>query len=218
MTLTKSQIKIAVMNDVGNRLDDMRESAMGQQQQSHGARAAAARISANIKKLIDVVQQDFDKGEIKKVIEEGELQVLKLIKTYVSRAANACEASSDYFESLAKNAAGKVEAMEQAVKMVQKIRDAEQKKMDAILAAVDSGAAQVDGGDVMMMDQSQLRPVGARPAKTIKQQRLAEAAAQRAAPGNGGPSELVSKPTKRRTRPSKKKAAVKDTGGAGGPN
>ena len=218
MTLTKSQIKIAVMNDVGNRLDDMRESAMGQQQQSVGAKAAAARISTSIKKLIDIVQQDFDNGEIGKAIADGELQILKLIKTYVSRAANACEASSDYFESLAKNAAGKVEAMEQAVKMVQKIRDVEQKKMDAILAAVDSGAAQVDGGDVMMIDQSQMRrPVGAKPGKTIKQQRL-EAAAQQATKGNGGPAETSSKPAKRRTRPSKKKSAVKDTGGAGGPN
>ena len=223
MTLTKSQIKIAVINDVGRRLDDMREAAIGQQHQTIGAKDAAAQISTNIKKLIKVIEQDFESGEISKVIEKGDLEVLKMIKTYFSRAESSCDITAQHFESLKKKASGKIEAFEQSVKLVKKMQDLEQAKVDVILAAVKSGEASVDDGDVMMISQSSVRPVGSHPGKTLKQQRLAqEAQNQLILPlgDNGEPVTPTSsgKSPRKRNRPGKKKVVKKSSRDSNGTN
>lgn len=199
MSLSKSQMKLAVVNDIGNRFDDLLESATGQQQQCLGAKAAAGQIASNVKKLIGIVEQDFEKGDIETAIKDGDLAVLKLIKTYLSRAISACEATTDHFENLRQISVGKVEAYQQSVKLLKKMHDNEQTKIDQVIAAIETGSAQVDGPDVVLMDNS-VRPTGVRPVGTLKQQRLAE--------------ELASqKPNGKKKRVSKKKSNKSSTAG-----
>jgi hypothetical protein len=206
MSLVKSQIKLSVVGDVGNRLDDMLEGAVAQQQQCIGAKAAAAQIAGNIKKLVGVIEQDFEKGDIEKAIEEGPLAVLKVIKTYVSRGVGACEVTAEHFEQREQIATGKVQALQQSVQMMKKMHDSEQAKVANVLAALEQGDATVDGEDIVAMPGAS-RPTGVHPGKTIKQQRLAEQAAQ-AGEGNGQSGRATAAPAASE-KPARKKSTRK---------
>jgi hypothetical protein len=203
MNVSKSQMKIAVINDLGSQFDDMLESAKGQQQQCLGAKAAAAQIASNIKKLISVIQQDFEKGDISKVMADGDLAVLGMIKTYVGRTISACEATSDHFRQQAQVVAGKVEAFDQSVKLMKKLLDREQLKVEQVLEAIESGDAEIDGSDIVMTQSGVKRPAGVRPGPTIKQQRLAEEGKK--------PKLAVVPPSAEAEDPPKKKAKRKYT-------
>lgn len=204
MSIAKSQMKMAVVSDIGNRFDDMLEAANGQRQQSIGARAAAAQIAKNTRTLLATIEQDFEKGELEKVMGEGELAVRRLIKTYVSRTISACDVTTEHYANIGQIAAGKIEAFEQAVKLLKKEHDVEQSKVSSVLAAVDSGAAAVVGDDIMVATPG-ASVAGAHPGRTLKQQRLAEAAVavEPNSAGQNGRTPQVKK---------KKKAAKKTTG------
>jgi hypothetical protein len=182
MSLAKSQVKLAVVNDIGNRFDDMLEAAVGQQQQCLGAIGAAKQIRKNMETLAALASKDQSEGKIGKAMKEGELAVFALIKSYISRAMTACEATAANFESMKAIATGKVDAFKQSVSLMHKMHTSEATKVERILASVESGDAKMVGQDAVLTNPNADRPTGVKPDMNIKEQRLAEEAARK---GNG---------------------------------
>lgn len=173
MSIAKSKMKVAVVNDIGNQLDDMRESASDKMQQSIGAKTAAEQIWNNVRKISKSVGDDLDKGVIEKAISDGPLAVVKLIKEYIGRTAGSCEVTIEHFKNQETLAQGKVQAFSEAVKVLEKMKKQEEMKVMKVLAAVESGQAKLDGDDVVMVSDGP-RPPGVGPGPNIKQQRLAK--------------------------------------------
>ena len=196
----KTELKIAVVEDIGNDFDDLLEAAQGFHSQCLGAKKGVEMLADNVRTIADSVNKDSAAGKIATAMKEGELAVVGVIKSYLGRVLSACDATEGHFFTQKQITSGKIQALETVIKHLGKKRDTMRVKAERRLAqakaAVASGDAEIIDGELVMKRQSQHRPTGTHPGPTLKQERLAqaaaaEAAAKAAAGGNGAAAEPV---------------------------
>jgi len=160
MGLDKSEVKLAILHNLGCKVDDMLEGVRHERFRAEGASRALVQATKAIRQLAELVDDDVDK-------ERYELPTAAKIKEYLDRAASLVESMASNARNQQLAGSGRTEAMDQVVKYLKKEYDLEEAKKQAFEAAVEEDEAEADV-------RPQERAVGQRPGRTIKQQRLAE--------------------------------------------
>jgi len=170
MNIEKAQMKMGTAHEIGCRLDDSRESYLKEVSHWEGANAASLQVARGIEDLAKHVDKDIDEGQY-------DLEMGARIKKYLTRAATVANSVAAQAGQQSLLARGKVQAMEASLVLVRKLHDEEQKRVEAFEKAVASGQIRIESDGT----QQAVIPVnipGVRPGMSIKEQRLAEDAAQ----------------------------------------
>jgi len=166
MRIEKAETKIAVASELGAKIEDILEAAKKEVSRWEGSVSAFSQASKACEALGEHVDRDVTDGVY-------DLEVAKVVKRYVDRAAQLTKNLMAQAENNRISTVGKVAALDTTVQVVAKYRDEEVGRVSAFRAALASGQIKVeDGGGMSVADG------GVRPARSIKEQRLAEAAAE----------------------------------------
>jgi hypothetical protein len=172
VSIEKAQLKMAVAHDIGVKLDDRREAAEAELHRFEGAVGAMKQAGENIEGLIVLLQKDVDGGAFDGLASEPIGEPLKLkehIVRWLRRALGVTISLREVAETNRLKCAGKLEAMEAAVKDVRGVFDEERAKAAALTS---------EGGP---------RPAGRRPGPSIAQLRKAGATGATQAQRSGHP-------------------------------
>lgn len=184
MSVLKSEIKLLTLGEVGSRMDDRLETAQTDVSTAKGANFAATKIRDDINGLLLHVDKDVDSGAY-------DLEVAKIVKRYVIRAAQIAENHREQQIIFGHMARGKIDAIKESVAFLKSLYDAERKILDErVKQAEDAAAAGTDPEDMR-------RP------RSIKEQRMSEDKAEAEAEviqdtSDSEPTEPM--PRKRRSR------------------
>ena len=105
----------------------------------------------------------------------------KHIKKYITRSPAVAQGVAAQAGAQRLMAQGKVQALEMAVKIIQKFRDEEIKKVEGFKKALADGTIRIEPDGSQQATAPGVNVPGVRPGASIKEQRLAEDAASLAA-------------------------------------
>jgi len=170
MSLLKSEARIAAVNELGSRLDDVLEVASKDLQKEEGAVTALRNAVSALENLMKVVSKDLDDKLV-------DLETQVVIKKYVDRARSIVASMAASAENSRQAQVGKISAFEHAVGIAKKYRDEEFRKFSAMKVAIEKNLEADAPGESQNLaeapDGEQVRrPVGVRPPPPIKMQRL----------------------------------------------
>ena len=189
MNVNKAEIKIFTAHELGCRLDDLLESNTKDMYRLEGGVVALRRALEDINGLLAVVDKEMD-------AEKFDLEQAKEIKRYIQRAAQVITNLTLNTDNNRIAYGGRMQALGLAVEVAKKYQDEESKKVASLQAAMEQNRVVKDGDSHEMTDSDGGRPVGVRPGLSLKEQRLAEEAAELAleAAKNPAPADTVSEP------------------------
>lgn len=168
MSLLKSEAKISAVNELGSRLDDALESATKDLYREEGAVAALRNAAVSIENLVKVVHKDLDE-------KETDLEVSKMIKSYLERARNGIVTLANVAENNKQSQAGKLVAFQQAVSIAKKYRDEEVNRQNILRKAIERSIEENQNQDKDSPEENATgRAMGTRPGPSIKLRRLSE--------------------------------------------
>lgn len=208
MNLNKAELKIAVLNEVGNVLDDQREAADRQLQQAIGAKAGLLAARRDLNSIFEAADRGVDEGAI------PDLEALALVKAWLSKAAASLEVKAKHFENVEIQTVGKVQQASLAVELLSKMHKGESDRVRNFMAQIESGAIVIEDDGSLSQGDVTRRSVGIRPGQSIAAQRKAEEAAAKA---NGKAPETPAEPAEEKPKgkaakkPTKRKTAAKRT-------
>ena len=162
MSLEKAELKMLMLQDLGNKFDDVLEEMGRDQCRTEGASKALSQAATVIAQLATLVDDDLDK-------ERYDIETATRIKQYISRATTQV---SDMASAMTRNklvAQGRREGIAQVVQMTKKEYDREEAKKKAIEKASEDPS-------LIAQDGLSRRLTGVHPGPTIKQRRLADSA------------------------------------------
>jgi len=145
----KAELKMAAYAEVQGHLDESLEAAKRSVPLHEGAAIALVKGAEDILLLHQHVDKDLEEGKLSAGLEP--LDVAKMLKGYVSRAAQICSNLSRQNVNLRLSAAGKVEQAEKSAVLVQKLFAIEARKRQAVTdaaAAIRAGTLDIESGDV----------------------------------------------------------------------
>jgi hypothetical protein len=122
-SVAKTEVRISVAQEIGIRMDDLREGAQAEVHQAAGAQAALQEASKAVHRLNDHVAADL----------EGHLygdDVASRVKLYIGRAVAALDTLAQRASNMQMTANGRVQALTVAVQSVKTFQDAEKIKME----------------------------------------------------------------------------------------
>jgi len=173
-SILKTELKQLVTFEVGARVEDSFEEAKRGLAIFEGRQTAMLDAAKAVEQLLAFVDTDVTEEKI-------DLEAAAVAKRYIMRAVNALQNLSAQAQNLRMAQTGKVSGLEQTVALLKNMVDAEQAKLVQLRAA-----AAEQPGIVAAAASSEPREVGTRPL-SIKEQRLAEAAAEAAAAVESAP-------------------------------
>jgi hypothetical protein len=135
MSSLKSELMRIAADDIGNRLDDLKDRAEASIHESVGAKRMADLLASDVSALFAHIQKDVDAGAY-------DVEVAKLIRTYVDRARQIAINHSKRQEVERFMAMGRVSAMAESVKHVKSVHDKHQQDRDVAIAAEEEAKAQ----------------------------------------------------------------------------
>ena len=157
MTIEKSKLKMAVLNEIGGEFDDSLEVAEQDIYRWEGAKTSLKGAKMAVERLLSHVRDDV-KGQ--KITEEG----AEAAQKYIRRAAGVIENLQAKAEVHEQRSHGRVEALRTAVKVIKKKYDAEEAKAEA-----QENFEEISDDDVEppKPGPADSRPVGTRPPNKI---------------------------------------------------
>jgi len=171
VNVNKAEIKIFTAHELGCRLDDLLESNTKDMYRLEGGVVALRRALEDINGLLAVVDKEMD-------AEKFDLEQAKEIKRYIQRAAQVITNLTLNTDNNRIAYGGRIQALSLAVDVAKKYQDEESKKVASLQEAVAQNRVVKDGDSHEMTDSDGGRPVAVRPGLSIKEQRLAEEAAE----------------------------------------
>jgi len=186
VNVNKAEIKIFTAHELGCRLDDLLESNTKDMYRLEGGVVALRQATTALEGLLAVVDKEMD-------AEKFDLEQAKEIKRYVQRAIQAVTNMVLNTDNNRIAYGGRIQALGLAVDIAKKYQDEESKKVASLQAAVEQNRVVKDGDSHTMLDGAGDRPVAVRPGLSLKEQRLAEEAAE-AAKNNSEPAETITEP------------------------
>jgi hypothetical protein len=159
MNPLKSQIKITVVNDIGTKLDDMREAAQVDIYRKEGAHGTINDLqNSTLKSIMAAVDTDRDDGHIS-------LPDATLVKQYLMKVHHALDNLRIMVEKHRLVDEGRVAGLQAAIKYAQKTVDAERKQLTALSEGLEDGSIRMDSdGAPVFEGPLEQRPSGVRPA------------------------------------------------------
>lgn len=191
MSVSKSELKLALIQELGCSADDDLEAAERDVLRATGRIQAAGALEHQVTKIIAKLDSDMDSD----APPFSDLETQKKAKFYLGACLAACVTARKQGDNLRLQMEGRVMAFKHTIERLQKSSEITQRKRDAVRAIE---AALVDPNSDADIDLRS-RPVGVHPGPSLSSQRKAEAAV----PAGDG----VKKKKKKR-RKKKKKAAV----------
>lgn len=138
MNIEKAKLKMLIANDLGadleDRLDGERRTANELAGAASGLKQAAIKIQAQLAARADEDEVCRDGME--------EHEVRKIVKQYITRACDFMNHLGAVEEQKAIAQGGRVEGIQQAMELVQKVRDTEAKNIQRLIAAVEATEAE----------------------------------------------------------------------------
>lgn len=171
MNVEKAEIKAGMASEIGNRLDDTLESVTKEVAQWEGANMALVQAGKAIEELGKHVDKDLDEGQY-------DLETAALIKKYITRSAALVQNLAMQASNRQLMARGKVEVLGTTITIVKGLYDSEIKKVESFKQAVASGLVRLEEDGTQQAVVSVPGVNGVRPGMSIKEQRLAEEAAE----------------------------------------
>ena len=169
MNIEKAGVKVDVAHELGCRIDDTREAARNEVANWEGANAALVQAGKAIEELAKHVDKDIDEGGY-------DLETAKVIKKYITRSAAIAQNLATQAGAQRLMAQGKVQALENAVKIVKKYHEDEVRKVEGFKQALLEGRVRIEADGTQQAEDPGVNVLGVRPGLTIKEQRLAEEA------------------------------------------
>ena len=178
-SLLKAEVKKGSYAEVGAKLDDMRESCEKDVRRYEGAISALAEAAKRVTDLLAHVDKDFDDGKL--VLQDAN-QTRAMIKRWIQRCSGVCENLKDAAVTKQLQATGKVASLEQSIRFVKTLYDAEVGKIKAIEEHNAGGvpvlghAPQADSSEtnVVSITRRPSRPTGVHPGPSAASLRRAE--------------------------------------------
>lgn len=171
MNVNKAEIKIFTAHELGCRLDDLLESNTKDMYRLEGGVVALRQATMGLENLLAVVDKEMDADKF-------DLEQAKEIKRYVQRAIQVVTNMVLNTDNNRIAYGGRVQALQLAVDVAKKFQDEESKKVASLQEAVVQNRVVKDGDSHEMTDTDNGRPVAVRPGLSLKEQRLAEEAAE----------------------------------------
>lgn len=171
MNVNKAEIKIFTAHELGCRLDDLLESNTKDMYRLEGGVVALRQAVTALEGLLVVVDKEMDADKF-------DLEQAKEIKRYVQRSIQAVTNMVLNTDNNRIAYGGRMQALGLAVEVAKKYQDEESKKIAALQEAVAQNRVVKDGDSHEMTDSDGGRPIAVRPGLSIKEQRLAEEAAE----------------------------------------
>lgn len=153
--MNKGELKALIINDIGNKAEDMLEAAKAEYSRHRGGSVALLACSRKIAELASYVDRDLEEGLFKEF--ENPHLVAQLIKRYISRAVGVADSLAGLEAGATHTASGKVQMAESVVRSLKKEHDA------AVLLA--KQGAQVDEVTSELTMQDRCAP------RSLKEQR-----------------------------------------------
>jgi len=214
MNPQKSELKQAILHELGCDLDDTLEEATKRANGHTGARGALRLAAKNAQAIAEVVDAELKSGKLaERCAEDGEgpldpVLVAKYAKLQITRVVDGLDIASQSERNREIMAQGEVAALKSVVALIQKRHTLEAAKLEAFNRAIAEGAIQLEEDGA---------PSGARPGPSIAAQRKAEeaaSAAQDAGKSNGKPKARKGRKaaTRKRKAPSKPREAKPKNG------
>ena len=202
MSVSKSELKLALIQELGCSADDDLEAAERDGLRATGRIQAAGMLEHEVTKIIAKLDSDMDSDSPP----FPDLETQKKAKFYLGACLAACATARKQGDNLRLQMEGKVMAFKHTVKRMQKISEMEQGKIDATLAIAAAIADPDSDSDIELRS----RPVGVHPGPSIAAQRRAEALA----PTNGSAPKKKAKKKKKKQTPGRKRGSGKAESGA----
>lgn len=142
MNLNKSQIKMALAQSWGLRLEEMRLGAEQEALRLNGAKQALSKASRNFDSIKAQYKDQLDKEEISQELYDESLKAVERCVDSLFSFRGATEASEIAYN-------GKVEAFKAALEFLEKEYSSEQQRLQAVLDAIEkegSEGADESGG------------------------------------------------------------------------
>lgn len=138
MTIAKTLIRKDVINEFGNKLDDMLEACERTAYGHTGGKAALVQAIKVINALCLEVDHDIESGRFEEAMEAGTLKMAEYVKRWILRAGGSCENLATKEEVQMVLAQGRAEGLRAALKYAkdEHVRAEEQlKRYNAVIAA-----------------------------------------------------------------------------------
>lgn len=136
MNPEKSKLKIMIANDFGVSIEDRLEGELKAANELAGAALALRQASKKVPlEWCAKVAESFEKGEIKDGMEGH--HIAQLIKKYLIRAGDYLSHLADVEQQKANTQFGRAAGLQEAVKMMKKIQDEENERLQGLLSVSD---------------------------------------------------------------------------------
>ena len=159
MSVGKSELKLALIQELGCSADDDLEAAERDGLRATGRNQAAGMLEHEVTKIIAKLDSDMDSDSPP----FPDLETQKKAKFYLGACLAACATARKQGDNLRLQMEGKVMAFKHTVKRMQKISEMEQGKIDATLAIAAAIADPDSDSDIELRS----RPVGVHPGPSI---------------------------------------------------
>lgn len=164
--LTKIAVKKGTIDEIGNKLDDLKEEADRHSQQFDGSITSLKRASAHVLNLHKNIDADFEQDKIPEGMTANEVRAL--LKRWIERAYGVVHNLAEQAEVLKQQAIGRQAAYKTSIEFAKKMLDAEITKETQFLASQNGEIL----GDTTKAGRPQNRPMGVHPGSPIKKRRL----------------------------------------------
>ena len=164
--LTKIAVKKGTIDEIGNKLDGLREEAERHSQQFEGSITSLKRAANHVLNLHKNIDADFDAGKIAEGMTANEAR--GLLKRWIERAYGVVDNLAEQAGALKQQAIGKQTAFKTSIEFAKKMMEAEIIKEERFIASQNGEVI----GDVDKTGRPQSRPDGVHPGASIKQRRL----------------------------------------------
>lgn len=196
----KLELKKGTITQVGVKIEELLEGAERDAQRAHGAATALREHAVNLLQISAAVDQETGKSI-------PDLETAKLIKKWLSKAVMATENASQHQRNLELSFLGAVAGHRSTHDVLQKMSKQITAKQTEVEKGVENGAVTTDADGNLEAKPGAQRPVGVRPAPTVKAQRQAEETKKKK-PVKRQPAKK--KVTKKKATTKRKVKAVKD--------
>lgn len=156
MSMLKAELKQLITNEIGVRIEDSLEAAKRDLAVTEGRQGGFLDGMKVPEALLIAVDKDVEEGKF-------DLPTAELVKRYLIRASSGLQNLSQQTQNFVFAQKGKVQGLEQTVKLLKNMADQEREKVEALKTAEILPPA----------ENPRERPLGARPV-SIKELRLAE--------------------------------------------
>ncbi len=182
MSELKLEIRKQTAQDIGVRVEDRFEAMKLEQARAQGAHEMALQLQRQVEALHAHVDKEIDAGLY------PDLKFASIIKQWVTRASAVCGSGAQSAANSVLVAKGKVQAVEDALKIIASVHQDAAKR----LALLQSATPDEDGPPSPASAQPGLRVDGERPRESIRARREREAKQEAAAGSSDPPAEPVS--------------------------